>query len=298
MCLVAVVSTVGFVGTPTAWAQSAEPQGQDEPKQLAQERDKLRAELATTRAELKAIRDELAAMRDAQKQQLQQRREAKDLAAQKQRVARELAVQKQRATEVLESQLKAQRANKAAAARQAAEQEALFKAKLAEQRLQTAQALQANESFLSSSLSGKGPKKSKPRNNPLAGNAVLSTAPMDLIRLATTYADAVAERDLLVAEFETKDRLAQQKAVSSHEVRLIEIRLKAADRKLNFLREIAKAALSSAAMRERSVKSQLEHTKSMFAKGYVTAAEIARAEEGLISNEANMRILKLILNMK
>jgi hypothetical protein len=105
------------------------------------------------------------------------------------------------------------------------------------------------------------------------GNARLSSGPIDLLALATSYADAVG--NVRVAR-------VQAKTGSGRDQRLGQASLEAAERKASLLRGIAEAAFVGADAENKQVRQMVE-------QGVVP-------QSALIESEAKLRILKLILS--
>jgi hypothetical protein len=70
---------------------------------------------------------------------------------------------------------------------------------------------------------------------------------LDLVSLATSYADAVSAREVAAAKLADTERLGDSKVVSQQEVGVAKLAFSAADRKEQLLRKIAEVALESAA---------------------------------------------------
>lgn len=115
---------------------------------------------------------------------------------------------------------------------------------------------------------------------------------VDLIRLATSLADAVGEVQIAQIEHASRKELAEGKAVSAHELNIAEIRLQTARRKVHLLRSIAEAALMSAEAELAASKRRFDAVKKERPSDE-SAVEAARAR--VVRAESRLMILKSIL---
>lgn len=104
---------------------------------------------------------------------------------------------------------------------------------------------------------------------------------LDLISLATSYADAVSERETATIKLIDVTKLGDSKVISQQEVGVAKLALAAAQRKEKLLRSIAQVALDSAAQ-------DVEIAKSMHQSGRAT---LSAATDAM----ARLSILKEIL---
>ncbi len=112
-------------------------------------------------------------------------------------------------------------------------------------------------------------------------NTAHSDRQLDLVSLATSYADAVSAREAAAARMDDIAKLGDSNAISQHEARSAELALRAAARKEQLLQSIAKAAMEGAAR-------EVERTAELHNKGVINSSAMAEAETRLV-------ILKQIL---
>ncbi|MHC4175957.1 MAG: M56 family metallopeptidase [Planctomycetota bacterium] len=116
---------------------------------------------------------------------------------------------------------------------------------------------------------------------------------LDLVRLATSYADSMGELDIARLELEGRKELAERKAVSNHELAIAEIRFKTAQRKVAVLRSIAESAI-------RATKAEMDAAQSHFVwvkknrPDDDPALESTRSE--IVRAESKLQILQSILD--
>jgi beta-lactamase regulating signal transducer with metallopeptidase domain len=107
---------------------------------------------------------------------------------------------------------------------------------------------------------------------------------LDLISLATSYADAVSEVELAEVKMADIAKLGDSKAFSQQEATAAKLALSAAQRKEQLLRSIAEVATESAAQ-------DFERTSQLHKTGVITASEAGDAK-------IRMEILKQILRTR
>lgn len=107
---------------------------------------------------------------------------------------------------------------------------------------------------------------------------------IDLISLATSYADAVSECEAAAARVQDIDKMGGAKAISQQEVTTAKLALSAAERKEKLLRSIAQVALESAA-------EEVDMAKKMVEAGRVPVSAVAEAG-------GRLEILKQILGTR
>jgi hypothetical protein len=105
---------------------------------------------------------------------------------------------------------------------------------------------------------------------------------LDLLTLATSYADAVSDLETAQAKLADTERLASKNVVSQGEVKLAHLAVAAAQRKEQLLQRIAKVALES-------VSKELKRASDLHEKGAISSFD---AEEA----QTRIEILKQILN--
>jgi beta-lactamase regulating signal transducer with metallopeptidase domain len=115
---------------------------------------------------------------------------------------------------------------------------------------------------------------------------------IDLVRLATSYADAVGELELAKLECESRKELADRNAVSKHELAIAEIRLNVAQRKVALLRSIAESALAETKAEMDAAKGRLE---SVAKERPNDRSGVRAAEAQVIRAESRLRVLESIL---
>lgn len=93
---------------------------------------------------------------------------------------------------------------------------------------------------------------------------------LDLVSLATSYADALGALDLAKVTLSDVQTLSDKRAVSTRELRTAEIGLKTAERKEKLLRRIIESALESA-------KKDYEFKAANYKKGYVPQSHYENA---------------------
>jgi hypothetical protein len=111
----------------------------------------------------------------------------------------------------------------------------------------------------------------------------------DLIRLATTYAEAVGEIKIAKLRQQTLEALRVSAPVTSLEIRIAEINVSTAEQKLAFLRKIAQKELNAA-------QANLEMKKQLWKIAEANGADDARAKPDLVRAEAEVEILQMILD--
>ena len=107
---------------------------------------------------------------------------------------------------------------------------------------------------------------------------------LDLVSLATSYADAVSVLEAAQARIDENAKLSDTSAISQHEVRNAKLAFSAAQRKEQLLRSIAEVATESAAQ-------EFERSSQLHKSGQITASAAGEAK-------ARMDILKQILHMQ
>ena len=115
---------------------------------------------------------------------------------------------------------------------------------------------------------------------------------LDLVSLATSYADAVGEVEIAKLEYESRKQLAERNTIPAQELAIAQIKYKTAERKVALLRSIAEAALMETKADMDAAKSQLESV----AKGRPDDRSAIRAGEAqVIRAESRLRVLESIL---
>jgi beta-lactamase regulating signal transducer with metallopeptidase domain len=84
---------------------------------------------------------------------------------------------------------------------------------------------------------------------------------LDLVALATAYSDAIANLEVTKLQYEHLAQLQKTNTVSTQEVSIAAIQVKAAERKLTLLRRIAKSALKAAEVERGAVAAQYSREK-------------------------------------
>jgi beta-lactamase regulating signal transducer with metallopeptidase domain len=115
-------------------------------------------------------------------------------------------------------------------------------------------------------------------------NMARGSQQLDLVSLATSYADAVSEVELAEAKMADIAKLGDSNAISNQEVTAAKLALSAAKRKEQLLRSIAEVATESAAQ-------EFERTSQLHKTGVITASEAGDAK-------IRMEILKQILRTR
>jgi len=115
---------------------------------------------------------------------------------------------------------------------------------------------------------------------------------LDLVRLATSYVDAVGEVEIAKLEYESRKQLAERNTIPAQELAIAQIKFKTAERKVALLRSIAEAALIETKADMDAARSQLESV----AKGRPNDQSAVRAAEAqVIRAESKLRVLESIL---
>jgi len=115
---------------------------------------------------------------------------------------------------------------------------------------------------------------------------------LDLVSLATSYADAVGEVEIAKLEYESRKQLAERNTIPAQELAIAEIKFKAAERKVALLRNIAEAALMETKADMDAARSQLESVS----KGRPDDQSAIRAAEAqVIRAQSRLRVLESIL---
>jgi hypothetical protein len=116
----------------------------------------------------------------------------------------------------------------------------------------------------------------------------------DLVRVATSYADAVRELKTAELSVKTLQTLRPSANVTNLEMQIANINLKTAEQKVQILRAIAENLLMTA-------QAKLEFLKRMEAGDQAPAPDAkptAQSNPRLAQAEATVRILKMILEIK
>jgi multidrug resistance efflux pump len=115
---------------------------------------------------------------------------------------------------------------------------------------------------------------------------------LDLVSLATSYADAVGEVEIAKLEYESRKQLAERNTIPAQELAIAQIKFKTAERKVALLRSIAEAALMETKADMDAARSQLESV----GKGRPDDRSAIRAAEAqVIRAESRLRVLESIL---
>jgi beta-lactamase regulating signal transducer with metallopeptidase domain len=115
-----------------------------------------------------------------------------------------------------------------------------------------------------------------------SGRATIAGLQIDLVTLATTYADAVASHELSTAKLESVQKLRTENLRSEEELAVARINVTAADRKVRLLRAIAEAARDAA-------KQETELVQKGISEGTIPRSRLAPLA-------ASLRIIELILD--
>jgi hypothetical protein len=113
----------------------------------------------------------------------------------------------------------------------------------------------------------------------------------DLIRLATSVADALGELKVAQLKHGTLQRLSASTPITGLEIRVAEIGVATAEQKVGFLREIGKAELAAA-------EANLEMMKQLWNEFEQPGAAADAPKPGIVRAEADIAILKMILAAK
>ena len=120
---------------------------------------------------------------------------------------------------------------------------------------------------------------------------MLDTPTDDLVRLATTYTDALRDLKSARLSIETVQRLRPSAVVTNLEVQIAQVNLEAAERKLTILRMIAEKQLK-AAQNKLAIVNYLEGLGSPLGE---PAEPESRHDFVRLNDEATIEILKAIL---
>ena len=115
---------------------------------------------------------------------------------------------------------------------------------------------------------------------------------LDLVRLATSYADVVGELEIAKLELEGRKELADRNVVPKQELAIAEIKFKTAQRKLTLLTDIAKSALMATEAEMAAAMKRLDWLKTNGPNDH-PAVETSKSE--LIRAQSRLEILKSIL---
>jgi hypothetical protein len=115
---------------------------------------------------------------------------------------------------------------------------------------------------------------------------------LDLVRLATSSADAAGELEIALLEHESRKQLAERNTIPAQELAIAEIKLKTAQRKVALLRSIAEAALMAAEAELGASRAQME---SVIKRGPSETSAIEAAKAQVIRAQSKISILKAIL---
>jgi hypothetical protein len=124
---------------------------------------------------------------------------------------------------------------------------------------------------------------------------MLDTTPDDLMRLATTYADALRDWKSAKLSIDTVEALRPSAVVTNLEVQIAKVNMEASDAKLLILRAIVEKQLAAARNKLEIVRSleKLETVLGNAENGQPAERNYIRAND-----EATIRILEMILNLK
>lgn len=115
---------------------------------------------------------------------------------------------------------------------------------------------------------------------------------LDLVRLATSYADVVGELEIAKLEVEGRKELAERRVIPKKEMAIAEIRLKTAQRKLTLLGDVAKSAVMATKAEMEAARKHLDWLKTNGPNDH-PAVETMRSE--VIRAESRLAILESIL---
>ncbi len=110
----------------------------------------------------------------------------------------------------------------------------------------------------------------------------------DLIRLATSVAEAVGELKIAQLKHSTWQKLSASTPVTGLDIRVAEIGVATAEQKVGFLREIGKAELAAA-------EAYLEMMKQLCSEFERPGTAADAPQPGIVRAEADIAILKMIL---
>ncbi len=154
------------------------------------------------------------------------------------------------------------------------------------------------EQFAAAAAAAEGRFTAETANAPAASMPSTASAHSDLIRLATSYADALTERDIAAMEIQHMRNLADDAATSKFELQVAEIRYKATQRKANMLREVADATMKSLMVELDQQQETYSYTKKLFDRGFVPKSELMKDRAALMRTESNISLLERILDNK
>ncbi len=154
------------------------------------------------------------------------------------------------------------------------------------------------EQFAAAAAAAEGRFTAETANTPAASMPSTASAHSDLIRLATSYADALTERDIAAMEIQHMRNLADDAATSKFELQVAEIRYKATQRKANMLREVADATMKSLMVELDQQQETYSYTKKLFDRGFVPKSELMKDRAALMRTESNISLLERILDNK
>ena len=115
---------------------------------------------------------------------------------------------------------------------------------------------------------------------------------LDLVRLATSYADVVGELEIAKLELEGRKELADRNVVPKQELAIAEVKLKTAQRKLNLLSDIAKSALMATEAEMAAAERRLDWLKT---SGPNDHPDVETSKSELIRAQSRLDILRSIL---
>jgi hypothetical protein len=120
----------------------------------------------------------------------------------------------------------------------------------------------------------------------------------DVVRLAEAYADAVGGLDVARARLEQAIATANEgnaTTAARAEVKVQEITVRSAERKLLSLRRIAQLVTGAAEVELKSCEEEIQWQKNLFEKGYISEGQVRSAARQYQSADANLKTLRSIL---
>jgi hypothetical protein len=132
-----------------------------------------------------------------------------------------------------------------------------------------------------------------------AAEAAVGGLHLDLVRLAEAYADAVGGVEIARARLEQAQAAAQEAnvgAAARAEVKVQEITVRTAQRKLTTLRRIAEVVTGTAEQEANSTDEEIKHVKQLYERGYVSESHVRDAMRRYQSVQANLKTLRSILS--
>lgn len=119
---------------------------------------------------------------------------------------------------------------------------------------------------------------------------------LDLTLFVSRYADALAEQDIAAIKAKNLASLAGKNAVPRSELEIGQIKYKAAKRKVDLFRTMAKSAIDQCMLELQQRDKEMERTQTLIKKGYASASESSGLEIKIRQLQSRIEILQELIS--